>query len=345
MANEKSKIPPPPKERRTEESGNEARPKDCPPPPTKVKEYKDFSSLKEPRQASSSRKGPESEPPSGKTKKSGSAQIYACPLCPKRFESSQQRYIHSDGESSGIPDIRWRGEREHNTFKSVIRNARKQDQSVCEGYVWTELPGENYVPTKVTPVPNDQKCSFDGSDNIVVEHTGKIIQTRFEDKAARDKQSRSSWYQWKNPEQQADKKKGWFSGSSNKPKAPNPPDAPASTATVAGSQQVPEVPEAPILVEDAPETDAAQEAAQTAAAAPPIDPAAQLEQITAPRDGVALEQAHSMIFQSWQCLGQHMFGAQHANVLIEARMAALLRFQQIHDKLSESPSCLFSCPC
>eukprot|EP00971_Amphidinium_carterae_P160597 3183951-Amphidinium_carterae.2 len=87
----------------------------------------------------------------------------------------------------------------------------------------------------------------------------------------------------------------------------------------------PEVPVIPI-VEDDPELPAA--AQETAAQAAPVDPAAQLEQLTAPHEGLTLEQSHNMIFQSWQCLGQHMFGAQHANVLTEAR--------HIHDKLAEN---------
>eukprot|EP00971_Amphidinium_carterae_P068595 1358139-Amphidinium_carterae.1 len=89
---------------------------------------------------------------------------------------------------------------------------------------------DKYTTTnRHTPVPRKQKCSFDGSDNSVVELSGKIIQTRFDDEAARDAQAcgSSSWYQWKNSDQQA---KGWFCGSRNKPKSPNPPEAPTSAA-------------------------------------------------------------------------------------------------------------------
>eukprot|EP00971_Amphidinium_carterae_P212487 4217021-Amphidinium_carterae.1 len=71
-----------------------------------------------------------------------------------------------------------------------------------------------------------------------------------------------------------------------------------------------------------------EQAIEQAAAAAAVDPVAQLKQLAAPRKGLTLEQSYNMIFQSWQCCGQHMFGAQHADVLTEAR--------HIYDKIAEN---------
>eukprot|EP00971_Amphidinium_carterae_P078024 1543718-Amphidinium_carterae.3 len=135
--------------------------KDCPPPPAnvptkaapKTKELKDFSALKNPGQKG--RNEPESEPPSAsKKKKFAASQIYQCPLKAK-IHTLWYRTPRLD------PDDRW-APTECSSFKSVIRNAKKQDKKLCEGYVWTVLPGDDYVPNKVTSVPIEQKCAFDG---------------------------------------------------------------------------------------------------------------------------------------------------------------------------------------
>eukprot|EP00971_Amphidinium_carterae_P310356 6167397-Amphidinium_carterae.2 len=103
MAREKSTVPPP-KDRRVEGTGQDVQQKDCPPPPPtmkaapKMKEVKHFSSLKDSRQTSGSKKEAESEPSSVKKKNAQNSQIYACPMCPLKFDSLQLRYIHAGME-------------------------------------------------------------------------------------------------------------------------------------------------------------------------------------------------------------------------------------------------------
>eukprot|EP00971_Amphidinium_carterae_P091374 1808864-Amphidinium_carterae.1 len=176
IAQEKDKIPPPPAACPPPPTGV---------PIKAAPRVKDFSSLKGTPQQQKKKGGePDEEPPSvptNKRKKYASNQIYQCPLCAAKFESAQQRYLHCgidhlvlipmiegcpqsatngsellliqltmkrNNSKTGVPEYLWRGEQEQKSFWSILRNAEKQDQRQCQGYVWQRLHDENYVPTK-----------------------------------------------------------------------------------------------------------------------------------------------------------------------------------------------------
>eukprot|EP00971_Amphidinium_carterae_P270696 5371851-Amphidinium_carterae.1 len=60
---------------------------------------------------------------------------------------------HFHHPSTNVPTYDWRGKEEHKAFWSILRNAAKQNKTLCQGYVWKRLHDDNHVPTLITPIP------------------------------------------------------------------------------------------------------------------------------------------------------------------------------------------------
>eukprot|EP00971_Amphidinium_carterae_P189652 3764453-Amphidinium_carterae.3 len=312
-----------------------------------------------------------------KVKKSNasSARIYACPLCPTKYESPQQRYLHcgldhlvyipmiegaAQRATSGhelilvqlvkhfhhpttnVPTYDWIGKEERKAFWSIVRNANKQNKAVCQGYVWQRLHEDNHIPTKLTPIPVEQKAEFHGEGAIRVHETQRVIQTRVPDRAARF--SSTSWHSWRNPNQS--QKGGWLGNSgSRKPVSPKAKNKAASAAR-SSKDEVPVIP-IPDDAEPAPEQQdtADQAAAENEQVMPavntqiepeliapmelpePVHPPQLEDPANRPTAAVTLQQSFNMINESWQCLAQHTYGAQHAGAILEARVMTLEQAQ------------------
>eukprot|EP00971_Amphidinium_carterae_P244442 4853684-Amphidinium_carterae.1 len=179
LAKERETIPPPPRNEQGDEDEDSTPCAKAGQPnpvsvPTKAAPkvpatLKDLSALRQTKPKPAAKKQatqPDEElEPSGPHKKkkkvSDSARIYACPLCPMKYESAQQRYIHcgmdhlvyipmiegaaqsaTNGNElhlvqmvrkfnhpdTGVPTYDWRGPLEHKAFWSVLRNADKQNK-------------------------------------------------------------------------------------------------------------------------------------------------------------------------------------------------------------------------
>eukprot|EP00971_Amphidinium_carterae_P161062 3193595-Amphidinium_carterae.1 len=273
--------------------------------------------------------------------------------------------------TTNVPMYEWRGEAEHKTFWSLLRNAGKQNKALCQGYVWKRLHEDDHIPTKLTPIPVEQRAEFYGEDCIRVMKDERILRTRIPERSTKTSRSRHSW---RNPDQSH---KGWFGGSSRKPASPKANKKATSTAKGSKDQdeQVPVIP-IPDEVEPAPEQVeplvepaetatalAAEEVEPTAPAVdiriepallepmelpPPVQPPQLDDPANRPTTSVTLQQSYNMINESWQCLAQHTFGAQHANAVLEAKVISLeqatpklmteimKRITHIYEKLNEN---------
>eukprot|EP00971_Amphidinium_carterae_P343455 6483209-Amphidinium_carterae.1 len=263
-----------------------------------------------------------------------------------------------------VPEYLWRGKEEQKAFWSLRRNAEKQDKKACQGYIWQRLHEDDYIPTKITPVPHEQRAEFYDEDSIrrcrlSMLHQGRgthgVAQSKTKVgslEAPRTSLNRQRRLPRQFPEQQD-------LTDSNEPVEQIPvipiPDEP--------EQRVEPI-EEPATVTAAPAADGVEPTAQAAeihvepALLEPLDlpqqeqPPQLVDPAIQPTQGVTLQQSYNMINDSWECLAQHTFGAQHANALLEARVISLeqatpklmtdimKRITHIYEKLNENDTTL-----
>eukprot|EP00971_Amphidinium_carterae_P142641 2825735-Amphidinium_carterae.1 len=61
--------------------------------------------------------------------------------CPQSATHGSELYliqltIRRNNPKTGAPEYHWRGDQEHNSFRSILRNTKKPDLKLCQGYVW-----------------------------------------------------------------------------------------------------------------------------------------------------------------------------------------------------------------
>eukprot|EP00971_Amphidinium_carterae_P193459 3839039-Amphidinium_carterae.1 len=78
---------------------------------------------------------------------------------------------------TGVPTYDWRGHLEHKAFWSVLRNAKGQNQELCQAYVWKRMQKDCHIPTLITDV-SVERAEFHGETDIRVLRDDRILPTR-----------------------------------------------------------------------------------------------------------------------------------------------------------------------
>eukprot|EP00971_Amphidinium_carterae_P126620 2508693-Amphidinium_carterae.2 len=131
---------------------------------------------------------------------------FECPFCSWTFKSPTARYLHLGVQHSAIQpllqgkpqhatngqklflipvttqsadgQIGWSGATEKAAYKTVLANLSKLDSAAMRQVTsLTEVPHADELPppNRVTQIPEQLLCSYDGSDAIKIRHSGAIV--------------------------------------------------------------------------------------------------------------------------------------------------------------------------